>query len=96
MTPNASFWRRLTELYASRHEPEAVQPLATLVWRAILVFFLLGITGAVLYATMVFASVVDKVNTVPASTAPATALDRSALDQTIREIRERGVFLDIQ
>lgn len=95
MTPLGTLWRRFRELYASRQEPEALRPLATLVWRTILALFFLGSVVVVVYAMIVFGEVVEKVNTIPPTNKPAAALDRTALDQTIREIRERGVFLDI-
>lgn len=96
MTPHPSSWQRLMELSAALHEPEAVRPLFTIVWRSLLTFFLCGLIVVVLYAIMVFTSVVETVNAVPTSTTPQTALDRNALDQTIQKIRERGVLLNIQ
>lgn len=95
MTNNPTFLKRLLELYSARYQPESVRPLGLIMWHAVLALVAIGIIAVVFYAIIIFTGVVESLNSAPESTKPSVVLDRSALDSTIREIRNRGVFLDI-
>ncbi len=95
MRTDQTIWKRFLELYSARREPESARSLGMLVWRAILVLMAVGIVAVIIYAVTVFATVVENLNNAPASTKQPVVLDRNALDSTIREIRGKGLFLDI-
>lgn len=86
----SSFFSSFRELYAARHEPENVRPLAEAYWRALLVLSALLIIGILFFGAWEFASVMRKISTSSNGNAPKVdVLDRTKLEDTLAKFAER-------
>ena len=90
MTFGSGTWRRFVELYAARHEPEYLRPLAEGFWRTLLLLACIGAGAVVFFGIWQFWSVLSAVNTPPGSgVRPPPALNRVQLENTLGAIEQR-------
>jgi hypothetical protein len=81
---------QLSELYAARHEPENLQPIAETYWRGLLIFAVCTIVGIVLFSVWEFSSVMSVLSDTDGGSAQTTSpIDRKQLDTTLSEYAAR-------
>jgi hypothetical protein len=85
-----SSFTRVKEMYAARHEPENLRPLAESFWRMLLMIALLLMVGAAVFGVWKFIAVVHVIGA--ANGAPSSsraALDRNRLDRFLSDLNAR-------
>ena len=88
-------WRRFSELYGSRHEPEYLRPLAEILWRSLLFSVAIALLVILFFSASVFWSVIGDLTSAQSSRSrPPQAFDRAKLKQTLEGIRARQAFFD--
>ena len=90
-----SIFKDFQSLYAARHEPENMRPLAEVYWRALLMIGLIMVIGVLAYGTSEFIGVMSNLSAENPSNAPAsTALNRPQLQSILSVAHNRQMRFD--
>ena len=90
-----SLFKDFQSLYAARHEPENMRPLAEVYWRMLLMIGLVMVIGVLIYGTTEFFGVMNNLSAADSSNAPAsTALNRPQLQSILSAAHDRQMRFD--
>lgn len=90
MKSGLNIFKKISDAYAQRYEPEGVRIIADCYWRMLLAAAFLLLVGVFLFSTWILLGVLEglsAVNAMPAT--PPPALDKRLLDRTMQAVQSR-------